>query len=128
VTQVDYPDYEYLLAVNQTLTGDGLVRDAGALASAIARPQATVFGDDAYPTIWEKAAALLQSLACNHAFVEGNKRTAWVATATFLDVNGNPLDPRFSQQDAETLVLAVATGRLRDVQAIASELVKFSRH
>ena len=124
---VDYPDYEYLLAVNQTLTGDGVVRDTGALASAIARPQATVFGDDAYPTIWEKAAALLQSLACNHAFIDGNKRTAWVATETFLFINGHELDPKFSQREAETLVLAVATGRFRDVKAIASALVKFSR-
>ncbi len=125
--QIDYPDYEYLVELNARFTGDGAVRDAGALAPAIGRPQATVLGEDAYPAIWEKASALLQSLACNHAFMDGNKRTAWMATGAFLEVNGYPLDSGFSQQDADDLVLTVATGQLRDVGAIASVLVKFSR-
>lgn len=126
-SSVKYISYEYLLAINRMFTGDGTLRDVGSLASACERPRAGVYGEEAYPTIWEKAAALLQSIACNHAFVDGNKRTAWVAAVAFLDYNGHPLDWAFDQQDAEDLVLAVATGRLRDVPAIASELVKFCR-
>jgi death-on-curing protein len=86
-----------------------------------------VFGEDAYATIWEKAAALLQSLACNHGWVDGNKRTAWVAAFTFLTVNGHPLDPRFDQDAAEEFMVAVAEGRYTDVAVMAGELVKFSR-
>nr|WP_283251069.1 Fic family protein [Rhabdothermincola salaria] len=64
------------------------LRDAGLLASAAARPQATVGGQDAYPDLWSKAAALLQSLLANHALVDGNKRLGWLATAVFLELNG----------------------------------------
>ena len=56
------------------------VRDAGLLASAIARPAATAFGEDAYPTLWLKAAALCQSLDNNQALADGNKRLAWLST------------------------------------------------
>ena len=62
-------------------------RDVGLLASAVARPQTTIGGDDAYPTIWTKAAALLQSVVNNHALVDGNKRLGWLATAVFLEIN-----------------------------------------
>jgi death-on-curing protein len=86
-----------------------------------------VFGEDAYATIWEKAAALLQSLACNRGWVDGNKRTAWVAAFTFLTVNGHPLDPRFDQDAAEEFMVAVAEGCYTDVAVMAGELVKFSR-
>jgi death-on-curing protein len=64
-----------------------VVRDAGLLASAIARPQATAFGADAYPTIWLKAAALCRSLDGNQALVDGNKRIAWLSTKVFLALN-----------------------------------------
>jgi death on curing protein len=114
--------------INADLTAPGGICDVGLVESACARPQATAFGEDAYPSIWEKAAALLQSLACNHAFLDGNKRTAWMAVAAFLGANGHPLeDPLPCKADAEELVLAVATGSLRDSPAIASTLVKFFR-
>lgn len=117
---------EDVASFNADLTGAGGIRDVGLIESACSRPQATAFGDDAYPSIWEKAAALLQSLACNHAFVDGNKRTAWMATAAFLGVNGHPLDCPLPDVDAaEEFVLAVATGTMRDVELIASALVKF---
>jgi death-on-curing protein len=99
----------------------------GLLESACGRPQASAFGEDAYPTVWEKAAALLQSLACNHAFVQGNKRTAWMATVVFLWVNGHRLDSPLDEDAGEALVLSVATGTLRDVTSIASALIKFVR-
>lgn len=50
------------------------IRDIGLLGSAVARPQTTVFGQDAYPDLWSKAAALLQSIVNNHALIDGNKR------------------------------------------------------
>ncbi|GGM75880.1 toxin Doc [Longimycelium tulufanense] len=121
-----YLKLEDVLVAHRVVTGTehDAVRDLGLLQSAVDRPSATVFGDDAYPTVWEKAAALLESLARNHGFVDGNKRTAWVATWAFLEVNGHPLADWFDQDAAEDLVLAVAQGRL-DVKRVASELVKF---
>jgi death-on-curing protein len=122
-----YLSFEQVLAIHEAVAGDTALRDAGAIQSAVGRPQATVFGEDAYPTVWEKAAALMHSLARNHGFVDGNKGAAWVATMTFLEVNGHPLDPAFDQLAAEEFVVAVADGGHADVPAIAGELVKFSR-
>ena len=119
--------YEHIVAMHEDITGDNAVRDPGLLESALARPQATVFGNDAYDTIWEKAAALLHSLAKNHALVDGNKRIAWMAATVFLEVNDHPLDLEFDQQAAEDLVVAVAVGDCDDIKTIANELVKFAR-
>lgn len=119
-----YLALDNVLAIHHALVGDNSVRDYGLLQSAVNRPAMTVFGDDAYPTVWEKAAALLESLARNHAFLDGNKRTAWVACWSFLGINGHRLDPEFDQHAAEDLVLSVAQGHL-DMKHAASELVKF---
>lgn len=123
----EYPDLRHILAIHDAIPNkeDG-VRDIGAVEAACMRPQATAFGDDAYPTIWAKAAALMQSLACNHGFVDGNKRVAWIATMSFLGDNDHPQDEWFDVDDAEEFVLNVATGALRDVPAIANALVKFT--
>lgn len=80
-----------------------LVGDYGLLDAAVARPQATVFSVDAYTDNFTKAAALLESLARNHAFVDGNKRTAWAAAWTFLHINGIPLGD-FDVDDAEVFM------------------------
>ncbi|MCI1880795.1 MAG: type II toxin-antitoxin system death-on-curing family toxin [Sporolactobacillus sp.] len=64
------------------------VKEANLLNSAVQRPQQSAFGQDAYPTIYEKAAALFQSLAQNHPFYNANKRTAFVSMAVFLALNG----------------------------------------
>ena len=69
-----------------------VVRDAGLLAAALARPQASAFGDDAYGTVWDKAAALCQSIDNNQSFVDGNKRLAWLVTKVFLAINGQRLE------------------------------------
>lgn len=82
------------------------VRDIGLLASALARPATTVFGEDAYAAIELKAAALLESLIRNHALVDGNKRTAWTLMVVFLGLNGYRHD--FDTDTAFDLVLAVA--------------------
>ncbi|HUK72488.1 MAG TPA: type II toxin-antitoxin system death-on-curing family toxin [Streptosporangiaceae bacterium] len=118
--------YEHIVAMHQDITGDDAVRDPGLLESALARPQATVFGEDAYPTVWEKAAALLHSMVLNHVFLDGNKRTAWMAATVFLEANNHPLDPEFDQQAAEDLMVAVAVGECDDTKAIANELIKFA--
>jgi death-on-curing protein len=68
-----------------------VLRDAGLLAAALARPQASVFGDDAYRSLWEKAAALCQSLDNNQSLIDGNKRLAWLTTKVFLAINGQRL-------------------------------------
>lgn len=111
---------DLLLIAGDAVGGEFAVRDHGLLASAVARPRATAFGEDAYPTPYLKAAALLHSLACNHPLVDGNKRLAWLATFVFLDVDGIRLST--SQDDVVDLVLAVADGTLRDVEKIAERL------
>ncbi|MEU0296646.1 Fic family protein, partial [Streptomyces microflavus] len=75
---MQYLNLPELLSLAQRL-GAAEVRDYGLLESALARPQASVFGQDAYPDVWQKAAALMESLARNHGLVDGNKRIAWYA-------------------------------------------------
>ncbi|MFE9634780.1 type II toxin-antitoxin system death-on-curing family toxin [Streptomyces sp. NPDC006463] len=106
--------------------GTSEVRDYGLLDSALARPRSSVFGQDAYPDIWEKAAALMESLARNHCLVDGNKRIAWYATWVFLHMNGHPLDAEFDVDEAEQFVLDVCQGAL-DVPKIAAQLQRFAR-
>ncbi|MFC0602112.1 type II toxin-antitoxin system death-on-curing family toxin [Streptomyces palmae] len=97
-----------------------VVRDAGLLESAVHRPAAAMFGQEAYPDLLDKAAALLQSLTINHPFFDGNKRTAWTSCVTFLAMNGVQLRPDIDA--AERLVIAVATGALDEVKTIAEGL------
>ena len=111
---------ELLHVAERTLGLAPVVRDHGLLEFSLARPQATVFGEDAYPGIHEKAAALMHSLARNHALVDGNKRLALAATLAFYGMNGWRLT--LSNDDAYTLVMSVATGELDDVAAIAAVL------
>lgn len=114
-------DLESLLHIaSRTLGGDPAVRDYGLLESALARPRASAFGEDAYPDIHQKAAALLHSLARNHALVDGNKRIALAATIAFLGMNGIRLT--LSNDEAYDLVMSVATGALDDVSNIAGAL------
>ncbi|MFV0495418.1 type II toxin-antitoxin system death-on-curing family toxin [Mycobacterium sp.] len=87
-----------------------VVGDEGLLQSAITRPQASAFGTDAYPTVWDKAGALLHSLAANHPFVDGNKRSAWTAAWAFLGLNGHPLPDSYDVDVAEQLVVDACTG------------------
>jgi len=95
------------------------VRDHGLLASALARPGAGAFGQDAYPALELKAAALFSSLAQNHPLIDGNKRFAWVMTLTFLELNGIIVE--LETDEAFDLVLAVAQGRL-DLERVATRL------
>ena len=96
-------------------------RAPGLLASAVHRPRARMFGTTAYEGLYEQAAALLHAVATNHPFVDGNKRTAWLAAATFLAVNGVDL-AGVDQDTAYTLVVDVASGTESDVREIAERL------
>lgn len=115
---MEFLDLEDLLRITKAL-GAGPVRDPGLLESAAARPRTSLFGEDAYPALELKAAALMHSLCGNHALVDGNKRLAWAATVTFLRLNGHP--GRWSQEFAFELTMAVADGTL-DVAEIAARL------
>jgi death on curing protein len=115
---------DLLLIAERAIDGEVLVRDHGLLASAAARPRTTVFGEDAYPDLFTKAAALLQSLAGNHPLVDGNKRLAWLATFVFLDLNGHRVNA--TQDEVVDLVVAVADGTLTEVADIAARLAPWS--
>jgi death-on-curing protein len=104
-----YLDLEDLLHIIE-LEAIGLVRDLGLLDSAAARPRSSAFGVDAYPTLAEKAAALLDSVVGNHSLVDGNKRLGWLATVAFLWINGQLL--LAPEDDAYDLVIAVAERRI----------------
>jgi death on curing protein len=118
VTEVEYLDLEDLLALVRIL-GAGPVGDLGLLDSAAGRPRSSAFGEEAYPTLPLKAAALLHSLARNHALVDGNKRLAWLATVVFLDLNGHA--PELDDDAAFGLVMDTAAGAA-DVEEIAERL------
>lgn len=109
-----------LHVAERTLGMAPVVRDHGLLESALGRPQATVFGEDAYAGIHEKVAALLHSLARNHALVDGNKRLALAATIAFYGVDGFRVT--LSNDEAYDLVMSVATGELEAVAGIAARL------
>lgn len=111
---------EDLLHVARRTLGEVEIRDVGLLESASARPQSTAFGEGAYPSIHEKAAALLHSIARNHPLVDGNKRLALAATIAFYGLNGFRLT--MSNDEAYELVVAVAAGELDDVEQIAGRL------
>jgi death-on-curing protein len=114
---IDYLSLDDLLEIAAGVLPEVQIRDLGLLASAAARPAMTAFGEDAYPTFAEKAAALMHSLARNHPLVDGNKRLAWSATRAFCLLNG--YDVRYVVvDDAESFVLAVAAGQL-EVSEIA---------
>jgi death-on-curing protein len=116
---IDYLSVEDLLEIAAGIIEEVAVRDAGLLAAAAGRPQVTVFGDDAYPTFEDKAAALLHSLGRNHALVDGNKRLAWAATRVFYLLNGRDLT--YTVDEAEALMLTAAAGG-QDVPEIATWL------
>jgi len=107
--EIEYLDLEDLIDLARTLLGDPPpIRDLGLLGSAAARPSTSVFGEDAYPDVVTKAAALLQSIVNNHPLVDGNKRLGWLATAVFLEINDVPAS-RLANDAVYDLVIWVAS-------------------
>lgn len=116
-----YLTLEQVLDLAELATGESpAVRDLGLLESAVQRPQTSLFGEDAYPDVLTKAAALLHSLASNRALVDGNKRLAWIATDVFCRYTGTNLEP--TEDEAYDLVVAIAAGKITEVADIAQAL------
>ncbi|MFM6940584.1 MAG: type II toxin-antitoxin system death-on-curing family toxin [Candidatus Planktophila sp.] len=117
--EIDYLDFHDIIEIAAALIPDMRIRDEGLIKSAADRPRTTVFGDDAYETFDEKAAALMHSLARNHPLIDGNKRIAWAATRAFCLLNGRDISLKVDV--AEKLVLEIARGEV-EVKEIAKRL------
>jgi death-on-curing protein len=115
---------DLLAAAEAALGRSPGIRDIGILAAAMARTGASVYGEDAYPDLDAKAAALLHSIVTGHALIDGNKRLGWVAVRLFYRLNDRDL--RAPIDDAFDLVAAIADGSLRDVASIAARLRAWS--
>ena len=120
-----YLAVEDLLHIAERAIGDFEVRDLGLLEAAAARPQASAFGEDAYASTVEKAAALIHSIARNHALVDGNKRLSLAAAIAFLGINGVRLT--MTNDEAYALIVAVASGHIDDLQDIATTLRRHTK-
>ena len=117
----EHLDLDDLLAVAEAVLGrPAEVRDAGLLEAAVARSRASVYGEDAYPDLDAKAAALLHSIVTGHALIDGNKRLGWVAVRLFYRLNDRDL--RAPIEDAFELVVSIADGSIRDVADIGARL------
>lgn len=124
--RIDYLDLEDLLDIARKAVGpDVVISDYGLLESALTRPRASVLGEDAYLDLHHKAAALLHSLARNHALLDGNKRLAWTACRTFLAINGAWI--RASEDERFDFVIGVATGAQPELDEIAERLRAWSQ-
>jgi death on curing protein len=121
---VIYLTAEQVIAINASQVGPDALRDRHLLESAVGRPQQSAFGEDAYPDIHTKAAALMHSLAKNHAFVDGNKRTALLAGIGFYGLNGYVF--KGSDIDIIHLMVDLATGTIDDIPTIAEYLKKWA--
>jgi len=122
----EYLDLEDLLEAAAAAIGHPPdVRDIGLLEAAAARPQASAFGEEAYPGLDRKAAALLHSIVTSHPLLDGNKRLGWVAVRLFYRLNG--ADVRPSADEAFDLVVSVADGSIDDVEVIAKRLSGWRR-
>jgi len=117
----EHLDLDDLLAAAEVALGrPPEVRDIGILEAAVARTRASVYGEDAYPDLDAKAAALLHSIVTGHALIDGNKRLGWVSVRLFYRLND--LDLRAPVDDAFDLVVEIADGSIRDVPEIAARL------
>lgn len=120
-----YLSLSELLHVAERAIGEAaVIRDTGLLEAAVARPRASAFGSDAYGRLEEKAAALVHSIARNHALVDGNKRLALAAAIAFLGVNGRRLT--MTNDEAYDFIIAISTGQLDEVPIIAERLRRYS--
>ncbi|UUV29315.1 type II toxin-antitoxin system death-on-curing family toxin [Amycolatopsis roodepoortensis] len=105
--KIEYLSLDDLLTLAADL-GVSRIRDLGLLDAAAHRPQSSLMGQDAYPSLHEKAAVLLESIVRNHPLIDGNKRLGWMAVFVFYGLNG--VDLEAPEDDAYELVIATATG------------------
>ena len=117
----EHLDLEDLLSAAQAALGRPPdVRDIGILEATVARTRASVYGEDAYPDLDAKAAALLHSIVTGHALIDGNKRLGWIGVRLFYRMNDRDL--RAPVDNAFDLVSSIADGSLRDIRDIAGRL------
>lgn len=93
------------------------IRDLGLLLSALARPQATFDGNELYPDLFNKAAALMESLTQNHPFLDGNKRTGITTTAMFLQINGYKLTASNTELERFTFTIVLEHLPIKEIAA-----------
>lgn len=128
MSEINFLELDEVLAIHHDQIskygGSHGVRNLDLLISAIARPQATFGGEDLYPNVFAKAAALIHSLVLNHPFVDGNKRTAVVATARFLFINGFAL--KVTKGELVNLPIKIDSKEL-DLESAAFWLKKHSK-
>jgi death-on-curing protein len=121
MTGARYLTPRHLVRIADIATGGhAQIRDRGLIESAAQRPATALFGEEQYPSLLDKAAALIHSIARFHPLVDGNKRLAWLSGYTFLALNG--VDVTATNEQAYELIMAVAAGRLDDVPGIAKAL------
>ena len=114
------------LEVASLVTGEpARVRDFADLTAALERPRQTANGQEVYPGLWDKAAALMDGLGRSYPLVDGNKRLTWNATWFFLGVNGYPLAEPLDEDAAQQFMFDLVRGRLT-VAGIASGLRQFA--
>lgn len=125
MSETQFLIFEDVLSIADGVLPEVAIRDVGLIQSAVARPQTTVFGDLAYPSLMLQAAALLHSLARNHPLMDGNMRLAWSAMRVFLLMNSVDLD--YDIDAAEEFVLSVARGEMA-LEEMAQTLESWSNH
>lgn len=115
---IEYLSVEEVIAMHdlflQKFGGLPSIRDINLLSSAVETPKSSMFGRDLYPTIYDKAAAYLYHIVCNHPFNDGNKRTGFGASLLFLKANSIPII--FEKKKYEDLVVEVAQGKINKEQ------------
>ena len=119
MAEIEYLDFHDLLLICDEIIPGYQIRDKGLLLSALERPQTQLYGVELYPEFELKAAALMHSIARNHALIDGNKRLAWSAMRIFCLMNKRDVVLTVSQ--AEKLTVAVAAGKY-EVDQIAPRL------
>ncbi|AWT52580.1 type II toxin-antitoxin system death-on-curing family toxin [Mycolicibacterium smegmatis] len=102
----DYLSEEVVIEINSRM--DGYPLDRNGIAAAIERPAGIYFGVEVFPDLWTKAGVYVHSFSSTQYFSDGNKRTAWLAAVTFLDLNGYQVRESIADVEAEAFVLAVS--------------------
>ncbi len=120
--KIQYLSLDEEIEIGMALIPDFRIRDIGLLESAVNRPEMTVYGQEAYKTLAEKIAALMHSLASNHALVDGNKRITWSCGRVFAILNG--CDFEVDVDEAERVIVALASGEL-DAKSLAPIIEKW---
>lgn len=122
--KIQYLSLEEVIEIGEALIPDFRIRDIGLLESAVHRPTTVIYGQEAYPSIEGKIAALMHSLAPNHALVDGNKRLTWSSARLFAILND--LDFRVGIDQAEEVIIGLASGQL-DAKSLAPIIEKWLR-